>query len=332
MAYKRTELLSELVRCYEEQGNTSVKTLNDPDTDYPTQMTYQNRFGSLNSARERAGVPVRKQAQKISREEFIEDANRMYKEYGDIKSTWFQEKDEFKSTYRLYFDSFEELLKQSDYYEEVMRNRNKMRNRVGHKLSKENSYSDEFLLKHLQNVYDKYGNCLTETINSSNGPSAGAYSSHFGSLVNAREIIGIEDYHSKNNAIESIISGGIKNVDGYDDNANAHIYVLKIEIYDEKVFYVGQSKNLKKRITTHASGTPKVSLYENTNSGKAMLPRLETLSNGDATVTDILYFIPMYKKDKENDIQFNRRVLEREREESYSLAIRENTTDIFGGR
>jgi len=332
MAYKRTELLEELVRCYNEKGNTLSKTLNDPNTDYPTQMTYQNKFGSLNSARERAGVPVRKQAQQTDREHFISEANRMYKEYGDIKSTWFRDKDGFKSTYRLYFDSFEELLKESDYYEEVMQNRNKMRNSVGEAVSEKNSYSDEFLLEHLQNLYKEYGNCLTDTVNSSDGPSSGAYASHFGSLVNAREILGIEDYHSKNNVIEDIVTNGIENVDGYDNDADAHIYVLKIEIYEKEVFYVGQSRNVKRRITTHASRTPKISLYEKTNNGNAMLPKSETISKGDANVIDILYLVPMYKEDSEDNILFNRRVLEKERKESYSLAIEKNTTDVFGGK
>lgn len=331
MPYTEQELLQELVRCYTEEGNTLTKTLNDKNTDYPTQMTYQNRFGSLNNAREKAGVPIRKQAQTTDRESLIVEANKMYEEFGNIKSTWFQEKDKFTSTYTLYFDSFEELLKESDYYEEVMEKRQENREKTASIVAEKNSYDEEYLLDHLQKVYDEYGTTSTTLIEKINGPSPTSYRTHFGSLPNARDIVGIEDNNIQGERFRRVINS-LDEVDGYDDNADSHIYVLQINTHGKDVFYVGQSSNLSNRLKNHCNNAPEVSLFEITEYGKAMKPRDSVRSDCEAEVSKIEYCIPLYQEENESDTMFRRRVLERERKESYVVALEHETTNVYGGR
>lgn len=331
MPYTEQELLEELVRCYNNEGHTLSKTLNDKHNDYPTQMTYQNRFGSLNAAREKAGVPTRKQAQTTDRETFIKQANNMYETYGDIKSTWFKQKSEFKSTYQLYFDSFDELLQQTEYYDEVKQNRIETRERIAEENSKNIGYDDEYLIEHLTEVYKTHGCTSTKTINSIEGPSSGAYVSHFGSLPNAREIADIQDYDIEGERLRQLV-GDIKNIAGYDSDADAHIYVVTIKINGNNVYYVGMSSSLRSRLETHMNGAPEVSLYEVTEFGNAMLPRNETRSRESASVESVEYVVPMYRESNESNEMFRRRVLERERKESYVVALENNTTDVFGGR
>lgn len=52
-----TELIQYLKECYRTHGEVTTSLLNSPDTPYPTQVTYHNRFGGLYEARERADIP-----------------------------------------------------------------------------------------------------------------------------------------------------------------------------------------------------------------------------------------------------------------------------------
>ena len=51
------QLIRSLQDCYNTHGEVTTALLNDPDTPYPTQVTYHNRFGGLYEARERADIP-----------------------------------------------------------------------------------------------------------------------------------------------------------------------------------------------------------------------------------------------------------------------------------
>jgi hypothetical protein len=315
MGYSKQELKEELLRCYGEQGETSSKTLNDPATDYPTQMTYSNHFGSLTAAKESVGI-----LGGHTRERVLSDIEKCFDKNDNVSVNLLNDSDDFINSSTLYehFDSLWTAIELADIDVESIKDK---------KNTQPNVYDREELLSKLQDCYDENGNTKTETVNNFDGcPSSQAYKSRFGSIKSARKEIGISTEFQKHKVREKI-----KNIDGFKKSASAHIYVLELTVNGETAYYVGESTNLEKRLQSHFYNT-KIQTWSHGKHGKILSPRTETNKVNDVSVDRVKYVIPMRRKENETANEFRKRRKLKEHHTHLSVAIENKTVEVYGGR
>jgi len=193
-------------------------------------------------------------------------------------------------------------------------------------------YTSSEIIDHLKEVHEEVGDTKTETINNVDGPSAQVYRSRFGSLKNAREIAELPvTQYIKNQQWMDIVGDDLNNITGYKNSADAYIYILKLDMRGSDAYYVGQTTNPYKRIKQYITQTPKMKLNKVTENGLAATRR-EEYENTGTEVVDIEYIISMNKAENETKEMFMDRVIERERRESFTVAIDKNCVNVFGGR
>jgi len=321
------ELLDELERCYEEHGKVTATILNNSSNDYPTQPTYNNRFGSLSTAMDKVNIEQVDHGRKIyTREDIINKSIKFYDNNGNIKVSDFSNtRGDLPSASIMYnyFDGIDDLLKEAGIYEDVIESRRDNRREISKRISKANEkYTDddrEELIEHIQFIAGKHGKATTQTISNEDGPSKHAYDKIFGSLSEARLAAGLEEQYVTN--FEDKL--GLL-PDNFDEDADAHIYVLSIHDDSERYYYVGKSTRLRKRLNAHTSGKSKIRHRTKHKYGR--------IKNMSLTPDSLLRVINVYQKDSESDNEFDNRLSDIEHTTSYKVAAGLETSNILGGR
>jgi len=316
MPYTKQELKNELLRCYKENGNVSTEILNSTKTDYPTQMTYYNHFGSLKNAKESVGI-----ISGHTRERVLSDIRTCYEKYEEVSTDTLNNDDELVN-YQTVYDHFNSI---SKAVEESGINWEDAKCDVTYN---EPEYSEEELIENLMNCKDEQGNTKTTTVNDFGGPTATVYRDRFGSLTEARKIAGIDE--SFKGGSNGKIHRLLHSVE-VDEDSDALIYVLKILVNGEEAYYVGETTNIYSRLQSHVYRT-NIQTWANGPYGKILSPREKANEMNEISVESIEYTVPLYQDSDESDIEFRRRRKYKEHHEHLSLAIDKNTLEVYGGR
>jgi hypothetical protein len=311
MGYTRNELVEQLIDCYEENGHTRTTLLNDPSNDYPSQVTYNNHFGTMANAREAAGLYGGH-----TRKSLLESIEKCFDKHNRVTTTLLNEDEELLNASVLYahFDTISDAIESSNINEDIDSARSK--------------YTEGELLEGLVSCKNNRGNTKTRTIDNRDGPSSQAYISRFGSLQKAREIADIET--TFNTTYSDKVTKWIDSVQ-YEEDADVHIYVLSISINEEQVYYVGESMDIKSRIQSHLEKC-EFRTKTRTRHGERIATRFETNRVNDVEIDSIEYVVPIYRKSGESDIEFRRRRKLIEHHEQLSVAIDKDTLEVYGGR
>lgn len=324
--YKDEELLELLEKCEEEFGKVSSSILNDTNNEYPTQPTYQYRFGSLSEAMEEAGLEYEKKSDnRYSKKEIRERTKEYFSNNGSIYLKDFASADTDLPTpsamYKKY-DGIEELFADAGIYDEVMESRRADR-RERKSPSRNEKYTEDdkdYLIDHLHTVNSKFGKVTTQTLQKADGPSKGIYNKIFGSIYEARSEAGITKEYTEN--FRQTIGELPQN---YDESADSHIYVIVLHADSgETFYYVGKSTNIEKRLGAHTSGESKIRHRKENEYDK--------IKNLPLEIDTLLKVVNMYKKNDETDTEFANRVSDREHITSYKIAAGLETSNILGGR
>lgn len=313
MPYSDSELKNELLRCYKNEGEVTTEILNSSDNDYPTQMTYYNRFGSLREAKESVGLIAGHSKSRV-----LSDIEQCYKKYDEVSTEKLDSDDELVN-YQVVYKHYGSL---SDAVKDAGIQWESAKCEVTYGNTK---YTEEELIQNLIDCKEENGNTKTTTVDNFDGPTSQAYKTKFGSLRRARTIAGIEQSfdHGK---VEKMLQES-----NYEKKSDAVIYVLKINVNGEEAYYVGESTNIKKRLSSHIHRT-KIQAWANGPYGKILAPRSKTGKMNEIKIKSIDYTIPLYKQSGESDIEFRRRRKYKEHHEHLSVAIENDTLDVYGGR
>lgn len=319
-------LISELRRCYENEGVVDGPTLNDTSNDYPTQPTYSYRFdGGLREACEIADVPYGKNNSWDERS-IINAAEQYFEENGTLFVSDFDKSDTLPSTSILYnnFDSIKDLVEQTSLTEEIQtqkQDHRKIANQKQAAASRKYNPSDKDALEnHLWWVLKEYGDTKTDTINDAPGPSSNIYTRIYGSIVDARREAGIDSVSYKENFRDRI--GDLP--ESYDENANGYIYVLKMIKGGEEYYYVGMSTRLKKRLNTHSLGKSMIMLHHEN--------RYDTMKDMNMYPVCVVRIDNHYINEDESEDEFRDRLKSAEHIVSHQVSAAFNTDKILGGR
>lgn len=315
MPYTKDELKSELLKCYENEGEVTTAILNSPDTEYPTQMTYYNHFGSLREAKESVGIIA-----EYRKKDVLSDIRDCYDKHGEVSTNVLNSDDDLINYSVVYehYGSLKDAVEDSGIlWNEAMRERD---------YSFE--YTKDELIQNLIDCKEETGNTKTSTIDNFGGPTSQVYRDRFGSLTEARSVAGIKESfkNGRNGKVERLLE-----TVNIDDDADAVVYVLLMDVNGETAYYVGESTNIRKRITSHVYQT-KIQAWAHGSNGKILAPREKTNELNEVEVLSIEHTIPLYKDDSESDVDFRRRRKYKEHHEHLSVALDKNTLEVYGGR
>lgn len=320
------ELISEVQRCYKEEGVVNGPTLNNTDNDYPTQPTYSYRFdGGLREACDIANVPYGS-TDSWSKEDIVKAAEEYFNENGTLFVKDFTSSDILPPSSILYnyFDSIDELIDETSVSDEIREQKQEYRKIVSeessHKNSKYNSDDKKALENHLWWVMKEYGDTKTETVNNAPGPSSTVYREIYGSMMEARKESGLEDITYRENFRDRV--GQLPQ--SYDDDADGYIYALKMVRDGEDYYYIGMSTRLKKRLNTHSRGSSKVMLHHEN--------KYDTMNNLGIYPVCVVRIENYYKRDNESDKEFKDRLKSEEHIISHQISAAFNTDKVLGGR
>lgn len=316
------ELIDALQRCYSKHGEISVSILNNTKNNYPTQPTYSYRFdGGLEAACEKAGVPYK--SSQWDRDSLIQATQKFFNKNGDVGVRHFAEPDNelpSSSTLYEYFDSFDDLIEKTDVSEEIREQKRENKKVARANANKKYSSQDkEELIEHLWWVMKQYGDAKTNSINDAPGPSTNVYTRIFGSLPSAREEAGLNKFDK-----ESLDERLNIRVSKYEEDADGHIYVIKMIRAGEIYYYVGSSISLKKRLNSHINANTSISLHHTNEHGD-----IDELNLEPHCISRIEN---LHKKDNESDTEFNNRMKSKEHVVSYKIASAFNTHKVLGGK
>jgi len=154
------------------------------------------------------------------------------------------------------------------------------------------------------------------------------YRDVFGSLTEARKKANIEESfkYGRNGRVDRLLDNS-----DVDYDADATIYVLLISVNGEKAYYVGESTKIRKRLQSHVYQT-KIQAWAHGSYGKILAPREKTNELNEVEVESIEYTIPLYRGENESNIDFRRRRKYKEHHEHLSVAIDNETLEVYGGR
>jgi hypothetical protein len=320
------ELISELQRCYDNEGSVDGPTLNNTDNEYPTQPTYSYRFdGGLREACEIANIPYGSK-ESWDRESIIKAGEDYFDENGTLFVSDFDKSNKLPPTSVMYdhFESIHNLVEETSFTEEIReqkRENRKIANERNAESSRKYELSDTDALEdHLWWILKEYGDTKTDTVNDAPGPSVNVYRRIYGSIVEARKEAGMDSFSYRENFEDRI--GALPK--SYDENADGYIYVLKIVRDGEEYYYVGMSTRLKKRLNKHSLGKSKVMLHHENK-----YATMEQLNLYPVCVVRIENY---YKNDGEDDADFRDRLKSKEHIVSHQISAAFNTDKILGGR
>jgi len=323
--YSKDELIEYMKECENVYGKVTINILNTDDY-FPSSYPYYKLFENFEQAKELAGVETYNRNSydyyQYSSPELIEALKECNKEMGSTLAEDIQEFDKTPSP-AVYNRRFGSIVSARDIADIPQPE-------VNYERTVE--YTSSEIIDHLKEVHEEVGDTKTETINNVDGPSAQVYRSRFGSLKNAREIAELPvTQYIKNQQWMDIVGDDLNNITGYKNSADAYIYILKLDMRGSDAYYVGQTTNPYKRIKQYITQTPKMKLNKVTENGLAATRR-EEYENTGTEVVDIEYIISMNKAENETKEMFMDRVIERERRESFTVAIDKNCVNVFGGR
>lgn len=323
--YSKDELLKYMQECEDIYGKVSIDIMND-DSYLPSSYPYYNLFENFEDAKEKANVGKYEHNSydyyKYSALELLELLQDCYESEDSTLAEDIQDFDEAPSpaVYNRRFGSIVSARELADIPQPKI------------DYEKDRTYTTDEIIEHLKEVYTSEGDTKTSTLNSVEGPSPQVYQSRFDSLETAREVAELPvTQYIKNEKWMDIVGKDLDNIDGYKSDADRYVYVLELDLRGDEAYYIGQTKNPYKRIKQYITSTPAMRLNKVTENGIAVSRREEYLNTG-AEVTDVKYIISMSKENGENEQNFIDRVRERERRESFTVAIDKNCVNIFGGR
>lgn len=323
--YTKDELASYMKECEQIYGKVTISIINN-DSYFPSSYPYQKEFGSFSEAKKYANVESAGRDNhdyyQYSAPELIEALQKCYEKRGSTLAADINEFSEGPS-YTIYNRRFGSIVSARDIAGVPQPKKTD---------NVEKKYSSSKLIEHLKHVYKEEGDTKTDTINSVEGPSSQPYKSRFGSMKNAREIAELPvTQYKRSQQWNEVVGEDLDNIDGYKTDADRYVYVLKLDLRGEEAYYIGQTVNPYRRIGQYITTTPQMRLNKVTPYGLAA-SRREEYKNTGTSVKDVVYIISMYKEEDEEERNFVDRVKERERRESFTVAIDKNCTNIFGGR
>ena len=323
--YSEEELLEYMRECENMYGKVTIDIMND-DSYLPSSHPYYNLFDNFEAAKERAGVDTYERNSydyyQYSALELIDALKECHEEKGSTLAEDIQAFDMAPSP-SIYTQRFGSIVSARDIADIPQPKKD---------CGPEREYTTSEIIEHLKRVYESEGDTKTTTINFVDGPSSQVYKSRFGSLQTAREIAELPvTQYIKNEKWMEIVGEDLDAIDGYLSDADRYVYVLELDLRGDTGYYVGQTKNPYKRIKQYITSTPKMRLNKVTEHGLAASRRDDYVNTG-TEVTDVKYLISLYKEDGESEQNFIDRVKERERRESFTVAIDEGCVNVFGGR
>lgn len=319
------ELLQYLRECYEIYGKCTISIINNDDY-FPSSGAYQYHFESFSEAKEQAGLSqYEKRASdyyKYTAPELIDALKSCHNEGGSTLYEDILSHDDCPTpaVYTRRFGSLSNAREIADIPEPI----------VDYNQRTEEWSSDK-LLELLRQFEEQHGDTRTSTLNEYGPPTSAVYINRFGSLETARELADCKRTNYITHERWQEIVGDIENLDGYDSTADGYVYVLQVDLDGEEAYYVGQTVNPIRRLKNYIIGKPRARWNKQTPFGKVSTNRDE-YTNISCSVVDVLYVVSMYKGEGESEETFRRRRLERERKESFTVALDKNTTNVFGGR
>jgi hypothetical protein len=323
--YSKDELVEYMQECEDIYGKVSIDIMNN-DSYLPSSNPYYSLFDNFEDAKEKAGVDKYERNSydyyKYSALELLELLQDCYESENSTLAEDIQNFDKAPSpsVYNRRFGSIVSARELADIPQP----------KIDYK--KDRKYTTTEIIEHLKEVYESEGDTKTNTLDAVEGPSTQVYQSRFDSLETAREVANLPvTQYIKNEKWMNIVGKDLDNIDGYVSDADRYVYVLELDLRGDEAYYIGQTKNPYKRIKQYITSTPAMRLNKVTEHGLAA-SRREAYVNTGAEVTDVKYIISMSKENSEDEQNFVDRVKERERRESFTVAIDKNCVNVFGGR
>lgn len=172
-------------------------------------------------------------------------------------------------------------------------------------------YSKKNIVEDLLQCEEKYGYVKATVLNNDdNFCSVGPVKKEFGSLQKAREELNLTQVPKNPCNFENDF--GYLNVicDGYERNAEAYIYCIE---FNESIYYIGQSEQLRKRISKH---------YTESGIRSNKRPPEVYQKHDKLNMTDIVEVRSFYTENIDDE----------ERKMFYDIARRFDTQEIYGRR
>lgn len=172
-------------------------------------------------------------------------------------------------------------------------------------------YSRKDIIEDILRCEEKYGYVETSILdNDEELCSVGPVKREFGSLQNARKELNLTEIPSRPYNFEREF--GYLNVicDGYEKEASAYTYCIE---FNEEIYYIGQSEQVKKRISTH---------YTESGIRSDKRPPEVYQKYDKLDMTDVVEVRSFYTKNIDDE----------ERKMFYDIARRFDTREIYGRR
>lgn len=298
MEYTSDKLLSELRRCYEENGKVTVKILNNPENNYPTQPTYRKHFGSINEAKSKVGIK-----RNMTKEEIRDSINSIINSGNNVSLKQLKNHEIEPSQLYAHFDSINDA--------------------ISFATGKD---ADQFYRSKYLSIIDEFENISWEKINKCEKlPSQSTILKYFDSIDDIKEELGREIQESYKQRAKNLIEEYDPQINYSDDG---YIYCYEFTLYDERAFYVGETTNILNTIKSHLR-RKKIQTKSHTSNGKILCRRGQESDN--IKIHKIHTIIPLQKGENESIEDFTRRRLYQENKLRNIIVMEEDTLNVYGG-
>lgn len=298
MEYTKDKLLSELRRCYEENGEVTVKILNNSENNYPTQPTYRKYFGSINEAKSEVGIK-----RNMTKEEIRDSINSIINSGNNISLKQLKKHDIESSQLYAHFDSIDDAISFTS-----------------------GKAADQFYRSKYLSIIDEFENISCKEIDRCEKlPSQSTILKYFDSIDDIREELGREVQESYKERAKELIEDYNNHIDYSDDG---YIYCYEFTLYDETGFYVGETTNIINRIKSHLR-RKNIQTKSHTSNGKILCRRGQESDN--IKIKKIYTIIPLQRGKNESVENFTRRRLYQENKLRNTIVVEEDTLNVYGG-
>lgn len=298
MGYTKDQLLSELHRCYEENGEVNIKLLNDSNTDYPTQPTYANYFGSITEAKKMAGIE-----RNTTKREISDTINDIINSNEHISLKKMDEKGISAAQLYAHFNSIDDALSFAT-----------------------DEDPDEFYRSKYLSIIEEFDNISYNRIDECDKlPSHSTVLKYFDNIDEIRTEVGIDVKDSYKEQAKQLIEDYHPHIDYSHDG---YIYCYQFSLYDETHFYVGETTNILNRITSHLR-RKNIRTKSHSSNGEILCKRGEESSNIE--INKIETIIPLQQGENESAEEFTRRRLYQENKLRNVIVMEEDTLNVYGG-
>ena len=298
MGYTKDQLLSELHRCYEENGKVSIKLLNDSNTDYPTQPTYANYFGSVTEAKKMVGIKGN-----TTKEEISDTINYIIESGQDVSLNNLEENDIRPAQLYSHFESIDEALSFAT-----------------------DKDPDEFYRSKYLSIMEEFDDISYSRIDQCDKlPSHSTVLKYFDNIDEIRTEIGIDVQDSYKEQAKQLIEDYHPHIDYSHDG---YIYCYQFTLYDETHFYVGETTNILNRMASHLR-RKNIQTKSHSTNGEILCKRGEESANIE--IDKIYTIIPLQQGESESVEEFTRRRLYEENKLRNVVVMEEDTLNVYGG-